>query len=128
MSYKYDVVMLLKEKELTELNKKIMIQGFEDEELTVWLNLNIYYTDKGFMVLKGHYVRWDSDTEEVAQIVEEYFDMLEKNNIPSKFIKVGEFGETTSYSAYGIDPNDIPIINSVYAKTNIETHLDLLLK
>lgn len=128
MSYKYDVVMLLKEKELTELNTKIMMQGFESEELTVWNNLDIYYTDRGFMVLKGSYVRWDTATEEVAEMVEEYFDMLQKNNIPSKFLKVGEFGETTTYSAYGTDPYDAPIINSVYPKTEIKTHLDLILK
>lgn len=126
MSYKYNIGILLKSDNYLELANNILTQGFEDEELVTFKNGVVNHHKNDFVTLNWNYVKWDEATDEVVEMIEQYLDMLKKNNIPFRYIKVGELDEVWDLKSYGNNPDDIPFISSVYPKHIIYNGLESL--
>lgn len=126
MSYKYNVCIMLKTDNYLELTNNILTQGFEDEELVTFKNGIVYHHIGDFVTLNWSYVKWDEATNEVVEMIEQYIDMLNKNNKPFRYITIGELGEITDRKCYGDDEADIPVIASVYPKCEIRNNLKRL--
>ena len=126
MSYKYDVGLVLKEDNYNELKEKINTQGIDDFEVNKFNNGQTHKIDNSdYIIVFWKYVGWDEPTNEMVQLVEEYLDMLNKNNIPYRYVKVGEFVEDIKdeicLGGGNLEPNEIHILNSaIYPKTIIE--------
>lgn len=113
MSYKYKVGLMIKKENWKELKEKILTYGFEDEELITFRNPYVEDSFGKWMIVMWNYVKWDVDTSEPLEMVEDYLKMLKLNNIPFRFIKLGEFyGDIQETKVYGTDPKDIPTIES----------------
>lgn len=126
MSYKYNVCIMLKTDNYLELTNNILTQGFEDEELVTFKNGIVYHHIGDFVTLNWSYVKWDEATNEVVEMIEQYIDMLNKNNKPFRYIIIGELGETVDKKCYGNNSDDIAIIASVYPKNIIYNGLKIL--
>lgn len=126
MSYKFDVGIVLKEDNYNELKDKINTQGIDDFEVNKFNNGNTHKIDNSdYIIVYWKYVKWDSATNEMVQLVEEYLDMLSKNNLPYRYIKIGEFtNDITDDICLGkgdLTSEEIHILNSaIYPKTTIQ--------
>lgn len=126
MSYKYDVCILLKEENYLELWNKVRKDGFEQTEIDNFFRSNIYHHNRNFASLVWNYVKWDAATDEVVEMIEQYIDMLDKNNIPFRYITIGELDEICDRYNYGKDKDDIAYIASVHPITKIYNGLKIL--
>lgn len=112
MSYKYDVGLLIKVENWVELNQRVKEYGFEDYELCTFKNHTYSkYLDRNFIAIVWEYKTWDVATNECLDFVEEYLKMLKLNNIPFRFIKIGEmWDDLQEERVYGKNTEDIYMI------------------
>ena len=122
MSYKYDVAILMKKENYEELKDKINTQGIDDFEVNKFNNGKVselkHYPN--YYVIEWNYVGWDSDTNEMVEIVEEYLDMLHNNYIPFRYIKIGEFLKDVTDWKRSKDAESEAAINCIYPRTVVK--------
>lgn len=126
MSVKADVKIMLLEKDFEELNTQILEQGFEDYELALWrIKREERFTkgDNKFVMLSWNYLRWDYDTDEVVEKIVDYLRMLERNNLPCRYIAIYDVGTEDEICSCGKDPDIIPyIMGCMYISREIKTN------
>lgn len=113
MSVKADVKIVMLKENYEELNNKINMQEFEDYELSLWKNKReekVAKCNKEFVILSWNYIRWDYDTDELVEMIVDYLYMLEKDNIPCRYIALYDVGAEDELLSYGKDPELIGYI------------------
>lgn len=124
MSVRADVKILILKENFYELNDKIMNQGFEDYELTLWQNKKLEVVtkaDKQFIILSWYYVKWDECTNELVETILNYLRMLRNNSAPCKYIAIYDVGTDEEITSYGDDPEIIGYIaGAMYIEREIK--------
>lgn len=126
MGYKHDVLILLKLENYQELKEKVKTGDFYPMEQENFWRGRIYHHENEFVSLNWNYTTWDAATDEVVEMIEDYLKMLNMNNIPFRYITVGELDEISDIYNYGKNPNDIAYIASVHPITKIWNGLKIL--
>lgn len=107
MSVKADVKIVMLKESYEELNNKISTQGFEDYKLFLWENKkeeSVVKYNTEFIILSWNYIKWDYDTDELVEMIVDYLHMLEKNDIPCRYIALYDVGTEDELLSYGKNP------------------------
>lgn len=116
MSVYYDVKIVMPRNSWTELVELINKADLEqwDKDMFNRGRTEIVYANNisEFVLASWDYVKWDVDTNEMANRVEKYMRALRLENVPCRYICLSEFGTIDEIKCVGKDNTFIPFIES----------------